>query len=160
MMTKPLHSQNDSSKVSRRKVLSTTAVIGVSGLAGCSDDRPQTDLTVPDRSEYFESVDYNPDPGIVGDYTELGVNLRPDAVQRQEINAVLLFFDGKQVDDAQIATGERSVTFAPLELDVETVRKTNTISVAVVTGGQNDGVNWVGGEILERVELNKKEQSE
>ena len=158
-MIEKLNLQKNSSKVSRRKLLGTTATIGVSGLAGCADNQPRLDLTIPNRYEYFKRVDYNPEQRILGDYTTIQVKLHQNAVQEREIDAVLLFFDGIQVDDKQLATGEQSVEFSPLELTVENIRKTNTISVAVVTGGQHDGVNWVDGEILEQVELNKQKQS-
>jgi hypothetical protein len=110
-------------------------------------------MSVPDTSDYFRSVEYTAKKNSFGADTSFFVA----ALHRnppEQPTTIILLSDDSQYSYERVGTGSLTIRFdswtAP---DIEDLTESQTVEIAAVTGGEEDSDQWVGGKILEQVEI-------
>lgn len=140
--------------MNRRHYLSGIATTGLAATAGCSAlPGVNISMSVPESSVYFDSIEYEYNQSLLyGTEEDMIIRLNEDPPENP--TTVILFIDGEQYGYERVGTGMDVVRVTGFDFPKPAhISNTDSIEIAAVSGGTEDERLWVGGDILERVEL-------
>jgi len=143
--------------ISRRKLLSGVVTATAVGTAGClGGNYEPLNASLSAESQYFKSVEaaLNSHDAFTD---ELVVRLHNTVPRTPRV--ILFFQNGEQEDFEELVTGEKRAEIV-VDFDREQLPGGLSVSVAAVAGGEAEGYDWIGGDVLERVSITVREVPE